>query len=115
MILVGCSSFYISLTQVTGQPGGDLNYEETVVYDNDAVRPAFVVMYEPDIPDPVDLDADEALEELFSELGLDDSDDDTLEDTTGSLSGVSGDISAILMGLGLISSDGESRGKLWLD
>ncbi|EIM85393.1 ADP-ribosylation [Stereum hirsutum FP-91666 SS1] len=100
---------------VTGQPGGDLNYEETVVYDNDAVRPAFVVMYEPDFPDPVDLDGDEALEELFSELGLDDSDDDTLEDTTGSLSGVSGDISAILMGLGLISSDGESRGKLWLD
>jgi hypothetical protein len=23
----------------------DLNYEETVVYDNDAIRPAFLVVY----------------------------------------------------------------------
>ena len=26
-------------------PGVDLNYGETVVYDNDAIRPAFLVVY----------------------------------------------------------------------
>lgn len=30
---------------VTGTPGGDLNYEETVVYENDAIRPAFLIVY----------------------------------------------------------------------
>ncbi|PPQ78504.1 hypothetical protein CVT26_005143 [Gymnopilus dilepis] len=30
---------------VVGEPGIDLNYEETVVYDNDAIRPAFLVVY----------------------------------------------------------------------
>ncbi|KAF9533959.1 hypothetical protein CPB83DRAFT_844835 [Crepidotus variabilis] len=30
---------------VLGEPGGDLNYEETVVYDNDAIRPAYLVIY----------------------------------------------------------------------
>ncbi|THU94583.1 ADP-ribosylation [Dendrothele bispora CBS 962.96] len=30
---------------VIGIPGGDLNYEETVVYHNDAIRPAYVVIY----------------------------------------------------------------------
>jgi len=29
------------LDSVVGEPGVDLNYEETVVYDNDAIRPAF--------------------------------------------------------------------------
>jgi hypothetical protein len=28
-----------------GEPGGDLNYEETVVYRNDAIRPAYVIVY----------------------------------------------------------------------
>ncbi|KAF9479968.1 ADP-ribosylation [Pholiota conissans] len=37
----GCHSFF----QVIGEPGGDLNYEETVVYNNDAIRPAFLVVY----------------------------------------------------------------------
>ncbi|KAH8112675.1 ADP-ribosylation [Phellopilus nigrolimitatus] len=32
---------------VTGEPGGHLNYEETVVYNNDAIRPAYLVIYEP--------------------------------------------------------------------
>jgi hypothetical protein len=31
--------------QLVGEPGGDLNYEETVVYDNDAIRPAFLIVY----------------------------------------------------------------------
>jgi hypothetical protein len=31
--------------KVLGEPGGDLNYEETVVYDNDAIRPAFLIVY----------------------------------------------------------------------
>jgi len=31
--------------KVIGEPGGDLNYEETVVYDNDAIRPAFLIVY----------------------------------------------------------------------
>ncbi|THV01267.1 ADP-ribosylation [Dendrothele bispora CBS 962.96] len=30
---------------VIGIPGGDLSYEETVVYHNDAIRPAYVVIY----------------------------------------------------------------------
>ncbi|RXW20685.1 hypothetical protein EST38_g5154 [Candolleomyces aberdarensis] len=30
---------------VIGEPGIDLNYEETVVYDNDAIRPAYLVVY----------------------------------------------------------------------
>lgn len=28
-----------------GEPGVDLNYEETVVYNNDAIRPAFLIVY----------------------------------------------------------------------
>lgn len=102
---------------MAGQTGGDLNYEETVVYNNDAARPAFIVMYEPDVPPPQDTEHD-ILDDLFSELGLgsdNEDDDDSLEDTTGSLSGVSGDIAAILRGLGLIVSDGETRGRVWLD
>ncbi|KAF9492342.1 ADP-ribosylation [Pleurotus eryngii] len=36
---------------VVGLPGADLNYEETVVYDNDAIRPAFLIVYshEPEV------------------------------------------------------------------
>lgn len=34
-----------SILKVIGKPGGDLNYEETVVYNNDAVRPAFLIVY----------------------------------------------------------------------
>jgi len=30
---------------VVGEPGGDLNYEETVVYNNDAIRPGYVLLY----------------------------------------------------------------------
>ncbi|KDQ52776.1 hypothetical protein JAAARDRAFT_40057 [Jaapia argillacea MUCL 33604] len=30
---------------VIGEPGEDLNYEETVVYSNDAIRPAYLVVY----------------------------------------------------------------------
>ncbi|KIJ98116.1 hypothetical protein K443DRAFT_133580 [Laccaria amethystina LaAM-08-1] len=33
------------LVQVIGEPGVDLNYEETVVYSNDAIRPAYLVVY----------------------------------------------------------------------
>lgn len=32
--------------QVYGQPGRDLHYDELVVYDNRAIRPAYLVMYE---------------------------------------------------------------------
>jgi len=31
--------------QVYGQPGRDLNYDELVVYDEHAIRPAYLVMY----------------------------------------------------------------------
>jgi hypothetical protein len=31
--------------QVLGVPGEDLNYEETVVYNNDAIRPAYLIVY----------------------------------------------------------------------
>jgi hypothetical protein len=30
---------------IEGKPGIDLNYPETVVYDNDAIRPAFLIIY----------------------------------------------------------------------
>ncbi|TEB34609.1 ADP-ribosylation [Coprinellus micaceus] len=30
---------------VVGEPGVDLNYEETVVYENDAIRPAYLIVY----------------------------------------------------------------------
>ncbi|KAH6913472.1 hypothetical protein BKA70DRAFT_723172 [Coprinopsis sp. MPI-PUGE-AT-0042] len=30
---------------VIGEPGIDLNYEETVVYSNDAIRPAYIIVY----------------------------------------------------------------------
>jgi hypothetical protein len=30
---------------ITGEPGEDLNYEETVVYNNEAIRPAFIIVY----------------------------------------------------------------------
>ncbi|KAI0794920.1 hypothetical protein C8Q75DRAFT_748043 [Abortiporus biennis] len=32
---------------VTGEPGGDLNYDECIVYKNDAIRPLFLVVYHP--------------------------------------------------------------------
>jgi len=31
---------------VYGIPGKDLNYDELVVYDDDAIRPTYIVMYE---------------------------------------------------------------------
>ncbi|CAK5271842.1 unnamed protein product [Mycena citricolor] len=30
---------------IVGEPGGDLNYAETVVYTNDAIRPAYLMVY----------------------------------------------------------------------
>jgi hypothetical protein len=32
-------------SQVIGEPGSELNYEETVVYHNDAIRPAYLIIY----------------------------------------------------------------------
>lgn len=32
--------------QVRGEVGGDLVYDEQVVYHDDAIRPAFLIMYE---------------------------------------------------------------------
>lgn len=37
---------------VLGVPGVDLNYEETVVYNNDAIRPAFLIVYSDSPPVP---------------------------------------------------------------
>lgn len=46
---VSTEVIFLSVSQysfkVIGEPGGDLNYEETVVYDNDAIRPAFLIVY----------------------------------------------------------------------
>lgn len=39
--------------QVVGVPGADLNYGETVVYSNDAIRPAYLVIYAADVPPEV--------------------------------------------------------------
>ena len=32
--------------QVLAEKGGSLNYDELVVYRNDAIRPSFLVMYD---------------------------------------------------------------------
>ncbi|GLB39055.1 putative poly(ADP-ribose) polymerase catalytic domain [Lyophyllum shimeji] len=37
--------YHSAMFQVIGKPGENLNYHETVVYDDDAIRPAFVVVY----------------------------------------------------------------------
>ena len=34
------------LHQVLAEVGGSLNYDELIVYVNDAVRPSYIVMYE---------------------------------------------------------------------
>ncbi|KAI0317115.1 ADP-ribosylation [Amylostereum chailletii] len=31
---------------VIGEPGGDLNYDESIVYKNEAIRPAFLVIFD---------------------------------------------------------------------
>ena len=41
-------------SQVIGEVGSRLNYDELVVYDNDAIRPSYLVMY--DIPEWEDSD-----------------------------------------------------------
>ena len=53
--------------QVLGVPGEDLNYEETVVYNNDAIRPAFLVVYgdAPPVP-PKPLAPRVAVRKLFT-------------------------------------------------
>lgn len=33
---------------VVGEPGGDLNYDESIVYNNDAIRPRYLVIYDHD-------------------------------------------------------------------
>ncbi|KAJ7249181.1 hypothetical protein B0H12DRAFT_700372 [Mycena haematopus] len=38
---------------VVGVPGADLNYAETVVYANDAIRPAYLIVYAADVPPEV--------------------------------------------------------------
>jgi hypothetical protein len=30
---------------VIGEPGGDLNYDESIVYNNDAIRASFLIIY----------------------------------------------------------------------
>lgn len=35
----------VGYDSVVGEPGGDLNYEETVVYNNDAIRPGYILVY----------------------------------------------------------------------
>ena len=45
---IECEAALLNNIQVVGEPGVDLNYEETVVYDNDAIRPAFLIVYEED-------------------------------------------------------------------
>jgi hypothetical protein len=37
--------FFDVRSQVIGEPGSELNYEETVVYHNDAIRPAYLIIY----------------------------------------------------------------------
>jgi hypothetical protein len=41
------TSHRLCVIKVLAEKGGSLNYDELVVYDNDAIRPSFLVMYEP--------------------------------------------------------------------
>lgn len=36
---------HLQVSQLVGEPGEDLNFQEHVVYDNDAIRPAYLVVY----------------------------------------------------------------------
>ncbi|KAJ7614079.1 hypothetical protein FB45DRAFT_937901 [Roridomyces roridus] len=49
---------------LVGVPGADLNYDEIVVYSNDAIRPAYLVVYAADPPPDVHID----LRDMFSAL-----------------------------------------------
>jgi hypothetical protein len=53
--------------QILGVPGEDLNYEETVVYNNDAIRPAFLIVYgdAPPVP-PKPIATRAAVRKLFT-------------------------------------------------
>lgn len=55
------------MRQVLGVPGEDLNYEETVVYNNDAIRPAFLIVYgdAPPVP-PKPIATRAAVRKLFT-------------------------------------------------
>lgn len=41
----------LSARQVIGQVGDSLSYDEQVVYRDDAVKPAYLVIYEPEVED----------------------------------------------------------------
>ena len=46
--LIGIFGGILTGSQVVGEVGIKLNYDELVVYNNDAIRPSYLVMY--DIP-----------------------------------------------------------------
>ena len=50
---------------VQGVPGADLNYEETVVYNNDAIRPGYLIVYG-DPPEEHKFSLKESLRRLFT-------------------------------------------------
>ncbi|KAF8646212.1 hypothetical protein AX16_007353 [Volvariella volvacea WC 439] len=51
---------------VYGRPGGDLNYEETVVYNNAAIQPAYLIVYgDPPISQPPGARVRTAIKSLF--------------------------------------------------
>ncbi|KAJ7757695.1 hypothetical protein DFH07DRAFT_868089 [Mycena maculata] len=50
---------------VVGVPGADLNYGETVVYSNDAIRPAYLIIYAADPPTEVHVDLRLMISALF--------------------------------------------------
>ncbi|PFH48378.1 hypothetical protein AMATHDRAFT_5871 [Amanita thiersii Skay4041] len=51
---------------VIGEPGEDLNYEETVVYSNDAIRPAYLIVYGDPQPEAPPSKVQGVLKALFS-------------------------------------------------
>jgi len=44
-ILFSTNGHPLTPFKVIGEPGADLNFEETVVYNNDAIRPTFLIVY----------------------------------------------------------------------
>ncbi|KAJ7111953.1 ADP-ribosylation [Mycena epipterygia] len=51
---------------VVGVPGGDLNYGETVVYRNDAIRPAYLIVYATNRPPEIHTDLKSMISTLFT-------------------------------------------------
>ncbi|KAF7357338.1 PARP catalytic domain-containing protein [Mycena sanguinolenta] len=70
-VLVNRVAIYI----VVGVPGADLHYEETVVYNNDSIHPAYLIDYAADV-DSSGVDNSDAVSSDVDNSDADNSDAD---------------------------------------